>query len=266
MNITFSEWLFGGIDNPYFNGRWGLLHILTLVVCVGSVIGFYFLVKNAKNKERMKNIILYSLAGAILFFEILIRFVYFMKFYHFKQPETANWSALWIILPKPWCAISCWALVACAFVKKTFFYNYACLSALLCSFIFFCYPGVGYNNEILLFENWYSILTHALLLTTSLTLVVLKFTAFKYKDIWKLAICFVLTYAYGLLEIFVLHTQTDPMYFMPNGDIQADILNVGYELYLALYILLIVVYVNAFHLVDDRVAVKKWFAKLKVKE
>ena len=264
--MTFSQWLFGGIDNPYKNGRWGLLHIMTLLVCVGCVVGFYFLVKHAKNKDRTRNIIVNSLAGAILFFEVMIRFVYFMKLYYFHQEGTESWSVLWIMIPKPWCAISCWALIACVFVKKAFFYNYASLSALLCSFIFFCYPGVGYNNEILLFDNWYSILTHALLLTTSLTLVVLKFTAFKYKDIWKLAICFVLTYAYGLLQIYVLHTQDDPMYFMPDGDIQADILHISYGLYLTLYILLIVIYVNAFHLIDDRATVKKWFASWKIKE
>ena len=95
-------------------------------------------------------------------------------------------DALWIIIPKPWCAVSCWLLIACVFVKKSWFYNFASLSALLCSVIFFSYPGVGYNNEHLLFENWYSILTHALLLTMSITLIVLKFTDFRYREIWKL--------------------------------------------------------------------------------
>lgn len=263
--MTFVEWLFGGIDNPVKNGRWGLLHILTLVVCVACIVGFYFLVKKAKNPEKARKIILYSLAGAIAFFEIMSRFVYCMKLYYFQQPEMNGITLLWIILPKPWCAISCWLLIACAFVKKTFFYNFASLSALLCSFIFFCYPGVGYNNVYLLFDNWYSIITHALLLTTSITLIVLKFTRFQYKNIWKLAICFALTFAYGLIEIFVLKVQTDPMYFMPNGDIQAGILHVSYGLYLFLYILLILVYINAFHLIQDRATVKAFFGKIKEK-
>jgi hypothetical protein len=157
-----------------------------------------------------------------------------------------------IILPKPWCAISCWAVIACVFVKKTFFYNFTSLSALLCSFIFFCYPGVGFNNEHLLFENWYSILTHALLLTTSITLMVLKYTDFRYREFWKVALGVVLTFAYALVEIFVLHIHADPLYFMPNGDIQADILKLPYGLYLFLYITLIVLYINAPYLITYR--------------
>ena len=120
--------------------------------------------------------------------------------------------------------ISCWFLAACVFVKKTYFYNFASLSALLCCVIFFSYPGVGYNNQIVLFMNLYSIVTHALLLTMSITLIVLKFTAFRYQHMGKLSLGFALTFAYGLVEIYRLKAQTDPMCFMPDGDIQADIL------------------------------------------
>ena len=77
----------------------------------------------------------------------------------------------------------------------------------------------------------------------------------------KLAICFALTFVYGLVQIFILKTQEDPMYFMPNGDIQADILKISYGLYLFLYILLIVVYVNVFHIIGDKAAVKAFFKK-----
>jgi parallel beta-helix repeat protein len=174
----------------------------------------------------------------------MIRFVYCVKLYYFHQPEMNGVTLLWIILPKPWCAIACWSLMASIFVKKPFFYNFASLSALLCSVVFFVYPGVGYNNEHLLFENWYSILTHALLLTTSITMMVLGYTDFQYKDFWKTGLCFLLTFGYGFAEIFLLKTQTDPMYFMPGGDIQADILHLSYGLYLFLYILIFLVFIN----------------------
>lgn len=257
--MTFSEWLFGGIDNPVINGRWGLWHILTLVICIACIIIFRYAAKKAADPEKTKSRILCTLAGLIAFFEVMIRFVYFMKLYYFNYPEMAGTGALWILIPKPWCAVSCWLLIACVFVKKAFFYNFASLSGLLCAVIFFAYPGVGYNNEIILFENLYSIVTHALLLTMSITLIVLKVTDFRYKHMGKLAICFALTYIYGLIQVFWLKTQEDPMYFMPNGDIQADILNISYGLYLFLYILLIVVYVNAFHLIGDKAAVKAFF-------
>ena len=261
--MSFSDWLFGGIENPVINGRWGLFHILTLVTCVLCIVAFYFIVKKAQNREKARSCIAYFLAGAIAFFEVMIRFVYFMKLYYFHQPEMDGTGVLWILIPKPWCAVSCWLLVACVFVKKAYFYNFASLSALLCSVIFFSYPGVGYNNEIILFENLYSIVTHALLLTMSITLIVLKFTDFRYKYFGKLAIGLVLTYVYALVQVFWLKTYADPMYFMPNGDIQANILQISYGLYLCLYILLILVYVNAFHLIGDRATVKAFFTKNK---
>ena len=259
--MNFIDWLFGGIPNPRVENQWGILHIATLVLCVSLILAFYFIAKRAQNPEKTKRKIICTLAGCIAFFEITIRFVQFMKLYYFHQPEMAGLDTLWIIIPKPWCAVACWLLMACVFVKKAWFYNFASLSALLCSVIFFSYPGVGYNNEILLFENWYSILTHALLLTMSITLITLKFTDFKYREIWKVAIGYVLTFAYALLQIYVLKTQVDPMYFMPGGDIQADILGISYGLYLFLYITLIVVYVNAFYLIGDRQNVKALFSK-----
>lgn len=261
--MSFTEWLFGGIDNPYVNGRWGLFHILTLVTCVACILAFYFVVKKASNPQKARNCILYTLAGLIAFFEVMIRFVYLMKLYYFHQPQMDGMDVLRILIPRPWCAISCWLLIACPFVKKAFFYNFASISAMLCSLVFFAYPGVGYNNQYILFENLYSIVTHALLLTTSITLVVLRFTEFKYRNIWKVAVSFLLTYVYGLVQVFLLKTHADPMYFMPDGDIQADILNISYGLYLVLYTALIVVFVNAFYLIDDRKAVKAFFTRKK---
>lgn len=260
--MSFTEWFFGGIDNPRVENQWGPLHIATLVVCVGLILAFYFIVKRSKAPQKVRTGIVCTLAGAIAFFEVMSRFMYFMKLYYFHQPEMNGTGFLWILLPKPWCAVSCWLLIACVFVKKPFFYNFASLSALLCSFIFFCYPGPGYNNVHLLFDNWYSILTHALLLVMSITLITLKFTDFRYREIWKLGIGFLLTFVYGLLQIYVLKTQTDPMYFMPHGDIQEGILGISYGLYLFLYITLLLIYVNAFYLIQDRENVKGFFRKI----
>lgn len=263
--MTFSEWLFGGFENPFKAGQWGILHISVMLSCVALILLFSFIVRRAHNKQRARNGIVYALAAAIAFFEITIRFVYSVKLYWLHQPEMDGLTALWIILPKPWCAISCWALIACVFVKKPFFYNFASLSALLCAVVFFVYPGVGFNNEYLIFTNWYSILTHALLLTTSITLITLRFTDFKYKSLWKVALSFALVFVYALIEIFVLKVEPDPMYFMPDGDIQADILRINYGLYLFAYIALIVIYINTAYMLDDKAAVRRFFASLKGK-
>ena len=255
--MTFSQWLFGGIDNPFEANQWGPLHIATLVVCAALIFGFYHIVKHATNKEQARKRIFYSLVGTIVFFEMMMRFVQCVKLYYLHLPEMAGLDLVWIILPKPWCAIACWALIASVFIKKTYFYNFASLSALLCSFIFFIYPGVGYNNVYLLFENWYSILTHALLLTTSITMMTLKYTDFQYKDFWKTVLCFILTFAYGFLEIFVLRIQTDPMYFMPNGDIQAGILRLDYGVYLFFYVLLLLIYINTPYILANKKQAQK---------
>ena len=207
--------------------------------------------------------ILFCLLGTILFFEIMIRFVHCVKLYRLHLPEMEGITWYWILLPKPWCAVSCWALMASALVKRPFFYNFASLSALLCAVVFFVYPGVGYNNEYLLFENWYSILTHALLLTTSITMMVLGYTDFRYKDFWKTGLCFLLTFGYAFLEIYVLKTQTDPMYFMPGGDIQANILRMDYGLYVCLYVILLLILINIPYLISDKEKVKRLFVKAK---
>jgi len=264
--MTFSQWLFGGIDNPFQAGQWGALHIGTLLTCAALIVGFYFLVKHSQNRERTAKRIIYCLVGAIFFFEVMIRFVHCVKLYHLHLPEMNGITWYWILLPKPWCAVACWSLMVSVFVKKAFFYNFASLSALLCSVVFFVYPGVGYNNEYLLFENWYSILTHALLLTTSITMMVLRITDFRYKDFWKTGICFLLTFTYAFVEIFLLKIQTDPMYFMPDGDIQADILHLSYGLYLFLYILVFLVFINVPYLIGDKETVKHCLKRIKQAE
>ena len=263
--MTFSQWLFGGIDNPFQAGQWRPLHICVMLSCVALILLFRFLAKKAQNPEKVKAIVAFSLAGAIAFFEVVIRFVQIVKTFYLHQPEMEGITMLWIILPKPWCAVSCWSLIAAVFLKKKFFYNFASLSALLCSAIFFVYPGVGFNNVHLLFENWYSILTHALLLTMSITLMVFGYADFKYRQLWKVVVCFVLVMVYALVEIYILKIQVDPMYFMPDGDIQADILHMPYGLYLTCYILLIALYINTAHMLGDKEAVRKFFAKKKQK-
>jgi hypothetical protein len=104
----------------------------------------------------------------------------------------------------------------------------------------------------LLFENWYSILTHALLLTTSITMMTLKFTEFRYREFWKVFLAIALVMVYALIEIYILKVQTDPMYFMPGGDIQADILHLSYGLYLFLYILVFLVFINVPYVITAR--------------
>ena len=129
-------------------------------------------------------------------------------------------------------------------------------SQILCSIssstvVFFAYPGVGFNNKYILFENLYSIATHSLAFCMSLLIITLGFAKFEIKNCWKEALCFLGLLCYVLLEIFVLKIEDDPMYFMPGNDI-VEILNVGYGWFVFLYILVLLVYFACFYLIGDR--------------
>ncbi len=260
--MTFGDWLFycpdiPTFDNPMINGRWGIWHILTIVISILSIITLIIVVKKVKNKEKSKKIIVTVLASFLIFFEIMIRIVKFKVYSHIL---TFKWVVKFL-LPYVWCAISCWALIFSVFINKKFFYNYASTSALLCSVMFFISPGVGFHNKYITFWNLYSIVTHAILFVMSVLLIKFNFADFKYKGFWKELICYAVTFLYSILTTCVFHMEKDPMYFMPNGDIQLDILGISYGLYLSLYIIFVLLYINSFYLIADRNSIKKLFAK-----
>ena len=242
--MSFKDWIFSSYPNPSINGRWGLLHILVLLLCIGIVVALSLTMK--KKNSKAKKMALWVFAALILLFEITRRIVNFAK----ADSFTFN-SVMHILLPRPWCAISCWALMLCVVANKKFLYNFASMTALLCALIFFAYPGVGFNNQYILFENLYSIATHSLLLVASITLITLKFTKFEYKTIWKEGICLAVILAYVFLEIYGLKIESDPMYFMPGNDVM-EIFGVNYPVYLVIYIVFIIIYFNIFYLIDDR--------------
>ena len=254
--MTIKEWFFerGEFYNPPISGQWKLLHILTLLICITLIIIFNFITKKSKRKNMTKNIIISILCYSILFFEIVVRIKNILNLQFYKDVTLIN--LVHTLLPRPWCAISCWSLIASLFIKKKFFYNYASLSALLCSVIFFIYPGVGFNNEYIMFSNLYSIITHALLLITSITLMKLKYTEFKLDNLWKVMICFILTFAYGILQIYILKIHSDPMYFMPEGDIQKDILGISWGLYISCYIIVFLIYIFSFYIANEKDKIK----------
>lgn len=256
--MTFKDWIYSSYPNPKINGQWGALHIITLLLCIGIIVTLALTLRKRSLKAR--RIVLFSLAGLIFLFELTRRIIIFSQ----MTDITFN-SFMGTLLPRPWCAIACWTIMIAVLVNKKTLYNFASFSALLCAIIFFAYPGVGFNNKYILFENLYSICTHALLLITSITFITLKFTKFEYKTIWKDLICYGVVLAYALLEIFVLKIESDPMYFMPGSDIQ-EILGIGYGAFLALYIIFIIIYINLFYLIDDRKNVKKLFKRKNAKE
>lgn len=249
--MTFKDWLFSNrkVDDS-INGAWGTLHIVTLVACVLLIVALAFLFR--KKDEKSRRIVMFTIATIIFIFEISRRVINFAKHDNITFDD-----ALYFLLPRPWCAISCWVMMASVIVNKKFFYNYASVTSLLCAIIFFAYPMAGFTNETLLYENTYSIVTHVCLLVGSITMITLRLTDFQYKGAWKELICLAVTYVYATIEI-VAGIESDPLYFMPGNDAQ-DILgmNNAYWLYLILYIVFIAVYCSAFYFTQWTIEKKK---------
>lgn len=242
--MSFIDWLYSQYPNPSINGEWGLLHIITLLLCVVTITIFSIVLKNKSAKA--KRILIWILAGIIVLFGISRRVVNLIK-----TDDYSTNNILRILLPRPGCAISCWLVVLAAVINKKFFYNFASIVGIICAVVFFAYPGAGFNNKYILFENLYSIITHSLFFVLAIFYITLGFTEFKYKNIWKDLICFAILGIYVILEICVLKIEGDPFYFMPGNDVQ-EIIGLAYKLYLPLYILFMMVYFNVFYLINDR--------------
>lgn len=239
--MSFIDWLFSSFPNPHIDGQYGFLHIATLIFIVAFVVVSSILLRKANTKT--KRIILFVLAGIILFFEVSRRVVNLVK--------TTDYSVnniLRILLPRPGCAISCWLVIIATLINKKFFYNFSSIVGIICGIIFFAYPGAGYNNKFILFENLYSIVSHTLFFTASICFITYKFTDFKYKKMWKELICLFVLIVYSFLEIYVLKIEFDPFYFMPNNDVQ-EIVGMNYNLYLPCYIIFMLIYFNIFYFI-----------------
>ena len=239
--MSFLDWLYSTYPNPKVDGAWGSLHIIVLLLCISFIVASSILLKG--KSEKLKYNILFALAMVILVFGVVRRINGFIN-----APEYTLNRILRILLPRPGCAISCWLVILALIIKKKFFYNFASIIGILCATIFFAYPGAGFTNEIILFENLYSIVTHSLFLIISVCFITYKFADFQYKVAWKEAICLGTMLVYVFAEVYLMKIEPDPFYFLRDNDVQ-EILGIGYGLYLPLYILFIAVYFSAFYLI-----------------
>ena len=234
--MPLKDWIYGnGFDNPKINGEWGPLHIITLVLCVLLIVGISIIFKNKDDKTKRK--ILLIIAGILFFFEIARRII------NATNPITfTKYNLLWVLLPRPGCAISVWLVMLSLIINKKWFYNFASIVLMLCAVIFFAYPGAGFLNKYILFENLYSIVTHSLFFVGSFLIVTLKLAKFDYRNLKKELICFGGLVVYCLLEMFVLTKnstgaplEADPFYTLPGNEVQEIIGINNHALYLILY-------------------------------
>ena len=251
--MSFKDWIYSSYPNPGIQGQWGFLHILTLIICAALIIAFAFIFRN--KSKRAKRALAITLGALIFVFELTRRIVNLSGFRSFDLLPLIR-----TLVPRPWCAISCWIIMIAVIADKKKLYNLASISALLCALIFFAYPGVGFNNQYILFENLYSIATHALLLISSLTFICIGLADFKCYHLPSTYLGIVLIYLYAAVEI-KFNIEPDPLYFRQGNDVQ-EILGLSYPVFLILYIIFMVFYVSLFYMIGDG---KSYFNAIKRK-
>ena len=249
MRITFRNWIYSeypsGSDSQ---APWGIFHIVTLLCCILLMVAIAYLFR--KKSEKTRRIVLFVLAGVIFLFEATRRIIAISRGLNTSHDWAYN------MLPRPWCAISCWLVMASVIVHKKFLYNFTAMTGIVCAIIFFAYPTVGFTDSYVLFENVYSIGTHFVFFNACVAFITLRFTDFKvtgkkgFQDgALKELITLIAVYAYAFIEIYLLKISADPMYCMPGNEAQ-EILGVGYPLYLVLYTVFLAVYFSGFYFVQ----------------
>ena len=244
--MSFIDWLYSNRPATPASDPWGPLHIIVLISCIALIIGLSLIFKNKSEKARYT--VIFVIAMGILFFELLRRIINFTR----EGADFSTWKDIaYTLIPRPWCAISCWVMISSVFVKKKFFYNFAAITSLVNVVIFFAYPEAGFRVNIM-FEEVYSIVTHCLLLIGSISLITLGHTDFRYnrgkEKIWYEYLCYAGIFIYAIIEI-LLGIEKDPMYFMPNNGV-ISVVPLPYPIYLVVYVIFVFgVWTNAFYLI-----------------
>lgn len=255
--MSFIDWLYSTRPETPKSDPWGTLHIVVLLSCIALIILLSLVFKNKSEKARYT--VIFVVAMVILFFEVLRRFINFTR----EGADFSTWRDIaYTLIPRPWCAISCWCMISSVFIKKKFFYNFTAITALLNAVIFFAYPEAGFRVGIM-FEEVYSIVTHCMLLMGSILMITLGHTEFRYnrgkEKIWYEYLCCAGIFIYAVLEI-LLRIEKDPMYFMPNNGV-ISVIPLPYPVYLVVYVIFVFgIWTNAFYLIPMLVN------KLKVKK
>lgn len=243
--MSLYDWIYSVYPpDSAINGRYGLLHIAVMLGLLALIV----MISTFRHKdEYIRRRILLVLAVMILVFEVARRVINLSR--GFDSPT----SLAYILIPRPWCAISCWLTLIAVLAKKKYLYNFCTMNSLLCAIVFFAHPNVGFNHRVILFENLYSIATHGLLLLSSVSMMTLGFTDFRLDktEIQKTLALLASVFAYAAAEI-LLGIESDPLMFLPGNDVQ-DFLGVNYPVFLAIYFCFLTVWFSSFYLVQNSV-------------
>ena len=217
---------------------YGTRHLLILL-CVTILAVMLSIIFSSKSKKSQQ-ILLYVLAGILLFFEISIRIVNLIVIseYSFKNIAT-------IILPREICSIMVWVFIITIFTKKQVLYNFSVIGGLLATVIFLLYPAVGLNRTYMSFACIYSVVSHMIAFIYGVLMLSFGLVRFEFNKIWHIYLCFVIMFLWGVLLDFVIFPGENYMYLI-NDPLQLNV-KVPYQI---IYGIALVIYVAIYYIVS----------------
>lgn len=225
---------------------YGTRHIIVLAIVVMLSIALSLIFR--KKSDKAKNILFYVFGGIFLFFEIASRVVDVIILDSYTLKSVAK-----ELLPMHICSVMVWVFIFAIFTRKQFLINYSVIGGILATTAFLLYPAVGLNQVYMSFTCIYSTVSHMLGFVCCILLMTLGKANFKFKDIWKTFLCFVVMFSWGALLNFVIFPGSDYMY-MVNNPIENLDFGIPYQI---VYSLIIIAYTLVYYVVDLVISRKK---------
>ena len=227
-------------NNPKLaNYLYGPRHVIFLLCAIGLVLFLYFSYrkKTEKEKRKMFKIFAYIFLG----FEIVSRVVNLII-----EEDYSFGNITKIILPMHICSIMVWIFIFGILLNNKTLKEFAGIGGLLSTLAFLLYPAVGLNRVYMTFTQLYSTITHILGFVVSILLITIdKDVKYKYRDIWKIVLCFVVMFGYGVLLDFAIFPGSDYMY-LANDPLNLEI-GIDYRI---IYFIVLGIYINLFYIVS----------------
>lgn len=224
---------------------YGVRHIIVLVLTAILCVVFTLIFR--KRSERAKKILFYCFGGFFLFFEVSTRIVNLIIATDYSFANIMN-----ILLPMHICSVMVWVFIVAIFTRKQFLLNYSVVGGVLATIAFLLYPAVGLNKVYMSFTCIYSVMSHMAGFICCILLMTLGVAKFELKKIWQPLVCFAVMFCWGALLNFVIFPGSDYMYMIN------DPLELGLPFpYQILYVVIILIYTLAYHLIYE------WNEKIK---
>lgn len=227
-------------NNPKLkNYLYGPRHVLFILLAVGLAIFLWYIYKNKQEKDKR---VLFKVIGFIfLGFETLSRIVNLIATNDYSIGNITK-----IILPMHICAIMVWVLIFGVLFNNRTLKQFAGIGGFLSTLAFLLYPAVGINRVYMTFTQLYSTFTHILGFITSILLITIdRDVEYKYPEIWKVILCFVIMFGYGVLLDFVIFPGSDYMYLV-NNPLEIDMW-IDYRI---IFSIILGIYINIFYVVE----------------